>query len=168
MWSPPKDVCNVPQHRDRFWHHDENPPNSLTTQYRKVPAVSLISGKKCRTRPYNSLPDQITAMMAEAPRFSSSYGLRGWTYSTPPDYVSAPNRFDEKMSISVRRSLPCCAETMTSRSVPMVTCATALQGSGVDVTPHMLRHSRPQLFQNRVDRTVMRSGSTTRASNQAY
>ncbi|WEX91798.1 hypothetical protein PZN02_006125 (plasmid) [Sinorhizobium garamanticum] len=42
----------------------------------EVPAAGLICGKKCRSRPYIYTPDQIAAIVAEAARLPSSYGLR--------------------------------------------------------------------------------------------
>lgn len=48
----------------------------------EVPPASLICGKKWRSRPYIYTPDQIAAIVAEAARLPSSYGLRGWTCST--------------------------------------------------------------------------------------
>ena len=48
----------------------------------EVPPPGLISSKPRRTRPYIYSDDQIAAIVAEARRLPSSYGLRGWTCST--------------------------------------------------------------------------------------
>jgi integrase/recombinase XerD len=47
-----------------------------------VPAAHLISGKLRRTRPYIYGDDQVAAIVTEAARLPSPYGLRGWTCST--------------------------------------------------------------------------------------
>jgi integrase len=48
----------------------------------EVPPPGLISGKPRRTRPYIYTDDQVAAIVTEAARLPSSYGLRGWTCST--------------------------------------------------------------------------------------
>ena len=48
----------------------------------EVPPVGLIPGKVRRTLPYIYTDEQTAAIVAEASRLPSSYGLRGWTCST--------------------------------------------------------------------------------------
>jgi integrase/recombinase XerD len=48
----------------------------------EVPPPSLISSRLRRTRPYIYTDDQVAAIVTEAARLPSSYGLRGWTCST--------------------------------------------------------------------------------------
>jgi integrase/recombinase XerD len=48
----------------------------------EVPPAALISGQPRRPRPYIYSDDQVSAIVAEAARLPSSYGLRGWTCST--------------------------------------------------------------------------------------
>jgi len=48
----------------------------------EVPPPGLISSKSRRPRPYIYTDDEIAAIVTEAQRLPSSYGLRGWTCST--------------------------------------------------------------------------------------
>ena len=48
----------------------------------EVPPAGLISGKLRRSRPYIYTDDQVAAIVTEAGRLRSAYGLRGWTCST--------------------------------------------------------------------------------------
>ena len=48
----------------------------------EVPPLGLIAGKLRRTRPYIYTDDEVAAIVTEAARLPSSYGLRGWTCST--------------------------------------------------------------------------------------
>jgi len=48
----------------------------------EVPPPGLITSRPRRTRPYIYTDDQIAAIVAEAARLPSSYGLRGWTCGT--------------------------------------------------------------------------------------
>lgn len=48
----------------------------------EVPPPSLISGKLRRARPHIYSDEQIAGIVRTAARLPSSYGLRGWTYST--------------------------------------------------------------------------------------
>ena len=48
----------------------------------EIPPSGLISGKLRRSRPYIYSAEQIVQIVASAARLPSSYGLRGWTYST--------------------------------------------------------------------------------------
>jgi integrase/recombinase XerD len=48
----------------------------------EVPPPGLIAGKLRRTRPYIYSDEQLAAIVTEASRLTSAYGLRGWTCST--------------------------------------------------------------------------------------
>ena len=48
----------------------------------EVPPHGLVSCKRSRSRPFIYSADQIAEILKEAARLPSSYGLRGWTYST--------------------------------------------------------------------------------------
>jgi integrase len=48
----------------------------------EVPPAGLITSRPRRTRPYIYTDAQVAAIVAEAGRLPSAYGLRGWTCST--------------------------------------------------------------------------------------
>ncbi len=48
----------------------------------EVPPAGLISHRFHRSRPYIYTDQQVAHIVEEAGRLPSSYGLRGWTYST--------------------------------------------------------------------------------------
>lgn len=48
----------------------------------EVPPAGLIAGKLRRSKPYFYSDEQIAAIVSEAARLPSSYGLRGWTCAT--------------------------------------------------------------------------------------
>ncbi|MFK3968585.1 tyrosine-type recombinase/integrase [Ensifer adhaerens] len=96
----------------------------------EVPPAGLISGKKWRSRPYIYTPDQIAAIVAEAARLPSSYGLRGWTCSTLFGLIAVTGlRVSEAIGLdegdvdldaavlTVRRG-----KNSKSRFVPIATC----------------------------------------------
>ncbi len=96
----------------------------------EVPPPGLVSGKYRRSRPYIYTPDQIAAIVTEAARLPSSYGLRGWTCSTLFGLIAATGlRVSEAIGLDdVDVDLD--AEVLTvqrgkngrSRFVPIATC----------------------------------------------
>jgi len=97
----------------------------------EVPPAGLICGKKWRSRPYIYSSDQIAAIIAEAARLPSSYGLRGWTCSTLFGLIAVTGlRVSEAIGldegdvdldagvVTVRRG-----KNGKSRFVPIATCA---------------------------------------------
>lgn len=96
----------------------------------EVPPNGLIAGKVRRSRPYIYTDDEIAAIVTEAARLPSSYGLRGWTCSTLFGLVAATGlRISEAIGLDetdidlddrllmVRR-----AKNGTSRTIPISSC----------------------------------------------
>ncbi|WP_234705273.1 tyrosine-type recombinase/integrase [Sinorhizobium meliloti] len=100
-------------------------------QRTEVPPPGLVCGKYRRSRPYIYTPDQIAAIVAEAARLPSCYGLRGWTCSTLFGLIAVTGlRVSEAIGLdegdvdldatvlTVRRG-----KNGKSRFVPITTCA---------------------------------------------
>jgi len=98
----------------------------------EVPPAGLITARPRRTRPYIYSDDQVAAIVAEAARLPSSYGLRGWTCAALFGLIAVTGlRVNEALGLddddidlkegvlTIRR-----AKNRKSRFVPISTCAT--------------------------------------------
>jgi len=99
----------------------------------EVPPSDLVRGKSRRSRPYIYSSEQITQLVASAARLPSSYGLRGWTYSTFFGLIAVSGlRINEAIQLDeedvdlnegvllVKRG-----KNGKSRMIPISACATA-------------------------------------------
>jgi integrase len=98
----------------------------------EVPPPGLITARPRQTRPYIYTDEQVAAIVAEAARLRSLYGLRGWTWATLFGLIAVTGlRINEALGLdeddvdlregllTIRR-----AKNHRSRFVPMSACAT--------------------------------------------
>jgi integrase/recombinase XerD len=69
----------------------------------EVPPTGLIAGKLRRSKPYIYSDEQIAAIVAEAARLPSAYGLRGWTCATLFGLIATTGlRINEALALDAR------------------------------------------------------------------